>query len=98
MSQVWVYLRVSHGFSHGYGYGYEIADPSKTCTCIPVPIIVMQLSHCNATDYGCESLVYILTFTTTSLHIAQVGYNTKLIVIFTGIFKPKHGGECKPQF
>jgi hypothetical protein len=32
MSQVRVYPRVSHGFSHGYGYGYENADLAKTRT------------------------------------------------------------------
>jgi hypothetical protein len=84
MSRVRVYPWVSHGFSRGYGYKYKIADPAKTHT---------RYSNAHdTTKYGCASRAYILTFTTTSL-IAQVSYNTKLIVSFTGIFKPKYKGE-----
>ena len=54
------------------------------------------MAHCDATKFGCGSSAYILTFTTTS--IAQVSHNTKLIVCFTDIFKPKYIGECKLQF
>jgi len=54
------------------------------------------VSHHDTTKFGCASNTYILTFTTTS--IAQVSHNTKLIVCFTDIFKPKYIGECKLQF
>ena len=60
MSQVRVYPRVLHGFSHGYGYGYEIADPAKTRT-------RYGNSNCGATKYGSASRALhlcFLTFTT----------------------------------